>query len=480
MPLDGIIVEGSALANFAHLTGESKPIRKETGDEIASGARLVDSALLLRVTHKAADSTVAKIVRLITKAQSAKPQLEKTFDRFGRMYALSIITFSFIVASCLPFLFDISFLGNEGSLYRALAFLITASPCALILAVPIAYLSTLGACAKKGIVMKGGVVVDALNSCSIIAFDKTGTLTMGELIFDQIVHYTQTKARSDDTLLSYAASLERNAVHPVAKAIVDKAQSMKLKYSPVQEVKVIPGYGVEGKIQTDLGLQPAFVGDVGHAVKRLPSGIGNKMQNQANQLKEQGKIVSALCIENEGYLLSFSDHPRPEISGMLTRLKEKGYRLLMLTGDSLQNASIIAKLVGITEFKADLKPEDKLDMIEELSKKSGLAMCGDGINDAPALKRATCGIAMGQVSSATARAAADVILLHDTIEHLDWLFLKAAKTKKIVKQNLVIALLAIVGGSIPALYGVLPLWLAVIIHEGGTVLVGLNAIRLLK
>jgi len=477
VPLDGVIIEGRSFANFAHLTGESKPIRKEAGDEIASGARVVDSSLLIQVTHKVQDSTVSKIVRLITKAQSAKPKLEKTFDRFGRVYAISIISFSFLVATCFPFLFGISLLGNEGSLYRALAFLITASPCALILAVPIAYLSTLGACAKKGVVMKGGVVVDALNSCSIIAFDKTGTLTMGELVFDACIDYSKTKVHSEEMLLSYAAALERNAVHPVAKAIVERAKKTK---ATVQDVQVIPGYGVRGKIQIAGSTVEAFIGDVGYVAEYLAPETGALMIRDANRAKGKGKIVAGFCIGQDGYLFSFSDHPRPEIANTLSRLKKMGYRLLMLTGDSAQNAAIIAKVVGISEFQADLKPEDKLETIEALSKESGLAMCGDGINDAPALKRASVGIAMGQVSSATARAAADVILLHDTIEHLDWLFIKAQKTKKIVLQNLVIALLAIVGGSIPALYGVLPLWLAVIVHEGGTVLVGLNAIRLLK
>jgi P-type E1-E2 ATPase len=157
-----------------------------------------------------------------------------------------------------------------------------------------------------------------------------------------------------------------------------------------------------------------------------------------------------------------------------------GYKLLMLTGDSKENGLLIAKQVGIDHVEAELKPEDKLRRIEELSQKEGLAMCGDGINDAPALARATVGIAMGQVSSATARQAADAIFLHDTIEQLDWLFEKALQNKKIVAQNLVIALTAIVCGSIPALFGALPLWLAVVVHEGGTVLVGLNALRLLR
>ncbi len=477
VPLDGVVIEGTSDANFAHLTGESVPLRKTVGDEVASGARLIDSSLTLRVTHKSSDSTVSKIVSLITKAQSARPKLEKTFDRFGRVYAASIISFSLFVALTFPSLVGISFLGNEGSIYRALAFLITASPCALILAVPIAYLSSLGVSARKGIVLKGGVVIDALNSCTTIAFDKTGTLTLGELFLDAIIDPFDTKL-SESVVLSYAQSLERNAVHPIAKAIVRTGQEKKVPFVEVQDVQVIAGYGVEGRLRVNDHFEEAFIGDVGHAVGDFKE--KERLFALVSDLQSTGKIVSAFRLKDKLVLLAFSDHPRPKIAKTVASLKEKGFSLLMLTGDSKQNAALISKQVGIERFEGGLKPEDKLSIIENLSEKEGLCMCGDGINDAPALARATVGIAMGGVSSATARAAADVILLHDTIEHLDWLFDKAKQTKRIVRQNLVIALTAIICGSIPALWGVLPLWLAVIVHEGGTVLVGLNAMRLLR
>lgn len=477
VPLDGVVVEGVSEASFAHLTGESVPIRKGKGDEIASGARLIDSSLVVRVTHKSSDSTVSKIVELITKAQSAKPRLEQTFDRFGRAYAISIISFSVLVGLVFPHLLGISYFGTEGSLYRALAFLITASPCALILAVPIAYLSSLGSCARKGIVLKGGVVLDALNQCSIIALDKTGTLTLGELFLDSI-YYPKASALTENSVLASAAALEQNAVHPVAKAVVRTTQEKKLTLGEASAVRVMPGYGVEGTILLDKEPVSAFIGDVEYAFSSLE--CKDELLQEALRLKSLGKIVAGVRLRDEGALLAFSDHPRPEIAKTLAALKQKGFRLLMLTGDSKQNAALIAKQVGIDEFQAELKPEDKLATIEQLSKTAGLAMCGDGINDAPALSRASVGIAMGMVSSATARAAADVILLHDSIEHLDWLFSKARQTKKIVRQNLTIALVAIVCGSIPALWGALPLWLAVIVHEGGTVLVGLNAIRLIR
>lgn len=467
VPLDGVVVDGASWVNMVHLTGESTPVRRQKGDEVPSGATLMEGALTVKVTRTSNDSTVSRIVQLITQAQSQKPVLERWFDRFSRRYALTIITISFLVALLLPLFMELHYLGREGSIYRALAFLITASPCALILAVPIAYLSALGAAAQKGIVLKGGVVFDALNRCSVVAFDKTGTLTLGEL---------RLVSQVSDQVLSYAASLERNAVHPIAKAIVNECQEKAIPFTEVDEIKVIPGYGVQGKIGTEL----AFIGDFTHALTLLSPDAANRLQQQAKQLQTDGKIVAALVVGKNSYLFAFSDQARSGVTRMLLALKKLGRKFTMLTGDHYESAKSLAKQVGIDDFEADLKPEDKLARIEALSATEGLAMVGDGINDAPALARSTVGICMGQVGSATARGAADVILLHDNIELLDWLFAKAEKTRKIVVQNLFIAIVAIIAGSIPALYGVLPLWLAVIVHEGGTVFVGLNALRLLK
>ena len=457
VPLDGIVIEGASSVSLVHLTGESLPVRKLVGDEVPSGARVIDGSLTVQVTHRSQDSTVSRIVQLITQAQSAKPTLERWFDKFSRRYAITIITLFFLFATLFPLIFDMSYLGREGSIYRSLAFLITASPCALILAVPIAYLSALGACAKRGIVLKGGIVLDALEGCSVIAFDKTGTLTLGELVLDSI---------ENDQLLAIAASLERNAVHPIAKAIVRTAQEKGLTYLPVTDIQVIPGYGVEGVLEG----KRVYIGDPQNRVE----------PDLLKSYQRQGKIVACLMVGDEAHLLTFSDHARPGITRMLKALKESGRKLIMLTGDHKESAQRIALQVGLEHFEAELKPEHKLERIEALSDKEGLAMVGDGINDAPALARATVGICMGQVGSATARGAADVILLHDNIELLDWLFEKAKKTRTIVIQNLLIASCAIIAGTIPSLLGVLPLWLAVIVHEGGTVLVGLNAIRLLK
>jgi Cd2+/Zn2+-exporting ATPase len=474
VPLDGIVVEGTSSISVAHITGESAPIRKGPAMEVPSGARVLESSLTIRVTHTSRDSTVSRIVELITHAHERKPKLERWFDKFARVYSISIIALSLGVALSFKPLLEIPFLGNEGSLYRAIAFLITASPCALILAVPIAYLSALGSCAKKGIILKGGVVLDALRQCSVVAFDKTGTLTLGVLSVDAILgqdHYTEKE------VLSFAASLERNALHPIAKAIVKKAEEENIPLKKVDSVQVIAGFGVEGIIDD----KRVFIGDVVRAQEMVgPTQMAFWLREETAKWQERGSVVAALVIEDRAYLLALSDKPRPGVAKMIASLRFLGLKVRMLTGDHYTSAELIARQVGIDTFEAELKPEDKLAQIEVIAKREGLAMCGDGVNDAPALARATVGIAMGQIGSATAKAYADVILLRDSIDLLDWLFEKAYETRKIVGQNVAIALTAIVLGSIPALFGSLPLWLAVIVHEGGTVLVGLNALRLVK
>jgi len=275
-----------------------------------------------------------------------------------------------------------------------------------------------------------------------------------------------------------AASLERNATHPIAKAISKKFEQDTLY--PTSAIRVIPGVGVEGTVTIGAREFPAFIGDVERADTLLEKEAAHKIKKLAAEKNAEGKVTAFFSLHSYGFLLSFTDHPRPQVRDMLTRLKSKGKRLLMLTGDNSQVAEAIAKAVGITEVHANAKPEEKLRTIEELSSKFGLAMVGDGVNDAPALARATVGIAMGQMGSQITQEVADCILLNDNIELLDWLFDKAEKTKKIVRQNVGIALTAILGASVPALMGYVPLWMAVILHEGGTVLVALNATRLLR
>jgi Cd2+/Zn2+-exporting ATPase len=485
VPLDGTVIAGTSSVNLVHLTGENMPVTKKVGDAVPGGGKNLEGALTLHVDNASQDSTVAKIVRLVTEAQEAKPTLQRWFDRLSQTYATTIILLSIFFTFMLPWIFNIPFLGVNGSLYRSLAFLIAASPCALIIALPIAYLSAISASASRGILLKGGIALDALASCHTIAFDKTGTVTLGEL---ECVEIKPLKANNLTRARQVALALEQNTVHPIASAIIKYcAQWNDPPCPPLEKFTSLPGYGLQSEIAFTEGNAIAYIGNPEYVSGKLPDIDSAAVTDAIASFKNAGEAVAILLIEpidstvaSEIYIFRFQDTIRPKMKNTIAALKARGLHSLILTGDHSSSARKIAKEIGIDEFMAELKPEDKLHIISELSKKSHLAMVGDGVNDAPALARATIGICMGKVGSTSAIEAADVVLLHDNIEMLDWLFGIAHQTQRIVKQNVFLASLAIIVASTPALIGIVPLWLAVILHEGGTVLVGLNSLRLLK
>jgi len=474
VPLDGIVIEGASSVNLVHLTGESVPVPKRAGDPIAAGARNLEAALVIEVKRTSSDSTLARIIQLITQAHEAKPRLQRWLDQFGKHYATAIIALTLIFALGLPLVLSMTYLGHEGSVYRALAFLIAASPCALIIATPTAYLSAISACARKGILLKGGITLDALASCSSIAFDKTGTLTTGDLQCTSIESLNLAPMSSDEAL-AIAFGLERQVVHPIATAICKLAQEKKLRPAEIASFKTMPGFGLEGLV----GGQPVAIGLPEHIAAKLPDPLALQVRNWGKS--EQGLVLAVLSIGDAAFLFRFTDQVRIEAPELIRKMKSaNGLRPVMLTGDNEQNAQNVGRFLGIDEIFANLRPEDKLAKVAELSEKAGLAMVGDGINDAPALARATVGISMGRIGSATAVDASDVVLLNDDLHLLSWLFKKSKQTLLIVKQNLTLALAVICLATTPALLGLVPLWVAVILHEGGTVLVGLNSLRLLR
>jgi len=481
VPLDGLVVDGISSVNLAHLTGEHLPITKKLNDTVAAGAENLEGSLTLRITHTSENSTLAHIIQLVTQAQNAKPKLQRWFDKVSKTYAISIITLSSIFALTFPWLFSIPLLGQEGSIYRALAFLIAASPCALIIAIPIAYLSAISTCARKGILLKGGITLDALNQCSIIALDKTGTLTTGNLSLMDIQPLEPDKPHDLSTALSVSLSLEQKVVHPIAKAILQYSKEKGIKPFNLRNFISVPGFGMEATVSIDNKETKAFLGRPQYILSKMDPQRKEKLSSLINKIEKQGELIAVLSLLDQIYWLKFSDTLRPKTKDTLKRLKQKKrWQLVMLTGDHPSSANKVAKELGIDDVFSELTPEDKLEHVSRLSLEKGLAFVGDGINDAPALARATVGICMGKIGSTTAAEAADVVLLHDNLEHLDWLMEKASKTNKIVKQNLFIASLAILIATGPSLAGLIPLWLAVVLHEGGTVLVGLNALKLLR
>jgi Zn2+/Cd2+-exporting ATPase len=481
VPLDGTVLEGSSSVNLVHLTGENLPVTKGPGDEVPSGGMNLEGVLTLIVTHTSSDSTLSQIIKLVIQAQQAKPELQRWFDKLSRTYATSIIAISFVLALVMPLFLNIPYFTFEGSIYRALAFLIAASPCALIIAIPIAYLSAISVCAKNGILLKGGVTLDALATCKVFAFDKTGTLTTGLLKLINVETLDAKAQERTGEALSVAYALERNAVHPIATAITTYAKEQGTKLAKLHQFKSIPGYGLEAKVQTSNGQEFCSIGHVDFVADKLPLEDADALRQVTDEIKKQGGLVAVLLMSADLFVFHFEDTPRPQIKRTLKALREeRNMHLLMLTGDHEESAKKVAREMDIDEYYSDLRPEDKLNKVSNIAQKKGLAMVGDGINDAPALARATVGICMGQVGSTAAVDAADVILLQDNIEQLDWLVKKSHQTQRIVKENLTIATAAIVCASLPALAGFVPLWLAVILHEGGTVIVGLNALRLMR
>jgi heavy metal translocating P-type ATPase len=485
IPLDGEVVQGISSVNLVHLTGENLPVTKKKGDAVPAGGLNMEGTLTLRVTHTSSDSTLAQIIQLVTEAQEARPTLQRWFDRLSRSYALTIILASFLFALSFPLLFNIPFLGPEGSVYRALAFLIAASPCALIIAIPIAYLGAISACASKGILLKGGISLDALASCKAIAFDKTGTLTTGELRcigIEPLLPGDQEKQEA--AAIAYA--LEKNAHHPIAAAITRYGKEQKLAPLAIDAFRALPGYGLEAKVHIKGQESPVYIGKPSFIQSKLPEAQQAALEAKIKQIEEAGDLLAVLFIgsvPSQGasgvYIFRFQDTPRQQVKQVIKELKKRGLEAVMLTGDRAASAKKIADSLDIQRWHADLTPEEKLAHVAKLAPE-GLAMVGDGVNDAPALARATVGICMGRIGSGAAVDAADIILLHDTIQLLDWLIGKAKQTVRIVRQNLTLAAAAILIASIPALAGLVPLWLAVVMHEGGTILVGLNALRLLR
>jgi len=481
VPLDGKVIKGASSVNLVHLTGENMPVTKILGDTVPAGGHNLEGTLTLEVENTSANSTIARIVQLVTQAQEAKPALQRWFDTLSQSYAMTIIALSALVTALLPIFIDIPYLGTEGSLYRGLTFLIAASPCALIIAIPIAYLSAISSCASRGILLKGGIALDALASCKAIAFDKTGTLTLGDLELLGIDVIGDKNHLDEKTALSVANALEINAVHPIAKAITKYSSARDdLAKVTLEDFKSIPGYGLQALASLKDGQANVYIGNPEYVLKSIKTEDVEILNAAIESIKNHGELVALLSIDQNLFLFRFKDIIRPLIKETVAAVKKRGLNLIMLTGDDKNNASQIAKDVGIDEFHANLKPEDKLQAIAELSAKEKFAMIGDGVNDAPALARATVGICMGKVGSTSAIEAADIVLLHDNIEMLDWLLAKAYKTQNVVRQNVLLATFAIIAASIPALAGFIPLWLAVVLHEGGTVLVGLNALRLLK
>lgn len=506
VPVDGEVFQGRSTITIEHLTGEAKPLDRKVGDRIPGGAQNMDGMLIVKATKTWNNSTLSKIVQLTEEAHLNKPKLQRWLDEFGERYSQVVIVLSLAVALFGPSLFKWPFIGTSacrGSIYRALGLMVAASPCALAVA-PLAYATAISSFASKGILLKGGHVLDALASCQTIAFDKTGTLTTGELMCKAIepihghqVRVDKSEASSccaptcEEEALAVAAAMEKGTTHPIGRAVVDHSSGKNLPPVSVENFESLPGRGLYATltgIESETGsgeLLRASLGSIEYIASLCKSEVeSNKIKEAVNASVYGSNFVhAALSVNKKVTLFHFEDKPRPGVTDVIDALKnEANLRVMMLTGDHESSAWRVANSVGIKEVYCNLKPEDKLNQVKHISRDTGggLIMVGDGINDAPALAAATVGIVLAQRASATAIAVADVLLLQDNIYGVPFCIAKARQTTSLVKQSVILALSCIIFASLPSVLGFLPLWLTVLLHEGGTLLVCLNSVRALN
>ncbi len=468
LPLDGVLVEGNSSVDESALTGESVPVDKEPGSEAFAGTLNTFGAFTMRATSGAADSTLARVAELVADAQGSQAPSERFVDRFARVYTPLVFSAALLLA-VVPTL-----LGGEFDtwLYRALALLIVACPCALVISVPVSVVSAIGGAARRGVLIKSGQALEDLGAVSVVALDKTGTLTEGR------PELASTVGLGDGTeagLLGLMAAVERGSEHPLGQAIVRAVVDRGIAVPVAADFEALPGRGAAATVAG----RRLWAGG-----PRLAAEQGATLPDALQAAEERGE-TAVLLGEGRRVLGVFglADQPRPQAAAAVSALRERAgiERLVMLTGDSERVARAVAKRTGVTEWRAGLLPEHKLAAVRELRDSYGpTAMVGDGVNDAPALAGATVGIAMGAAGSDIALESADVALMADDLERLPEALLEARRALRIMRQNVAISLLTKAVFVVLAPLGYVTLVMAVVADMGISLLVTLNGLRLLR
>ena len=471
LAIDGKITQGHSTVDQSPITGESVPVEKEAGDSVFAGSLNGDGSLEVEVTKLASDTTMARVIKMVEEAQSQKSPTQTFTDKFERVLVPAVLTVVVLAAVIPPLL---GWLTWKAAILRALSTLVGASPCALALATPSAVLAGIGQAARHGVLIKGGVHLENLGILSAIALDKTGTITRGKPEVAAI--FTVDMAESE--LLQLAASVEVRSSHPLAQAVVRRAQRENVELAAAGDLENLQGRGVQSTVAGKL----VRIGNLkmfAEAGLRVPSEI----LSQVEEMTGNGQPIMVVGVDQRVVgVIALADEIRAEAVGALTALRAAGIKsIIMLTGDNERVAQKIAQAAGVTEFRADLLPEDKVTVIQELLKIHGqVAMVGDGVNDAPALSHATVGIAMGAGGTDVALETADVALMADDLERLPYAISLSRRSRRIIQQNLLISL-GVIGLLVPCtLLGYAQMGLAILFHEGSTLLVVCNALRLLR
>jgi len=468
IPADGEIVQGESAIDEAPVTGESVPKTKRSGDAVFAGTVNGDGVLRIRVTAAAADNTIARVIKLVEEAQESKAPTERFIDRFARWYTPGVVVVAALVATLPPLAWGADWAAWT---YKGLAILLIGCPCALVISTPAAIAAGLSAGARRGLLMKGGAVLETVGRITAIAFDKTGTLTEGK---PTVTDVTGFGAESPETVLSLAAALETGSSHPLALAILAEAKATKSPLPGCDGAAAVPGKGVSATIGGD----EIFLGSATSAAERATIGATEAALIAARSA--EGKSVSVLVRNGVAAgLIAMRDEPRPDARRGLDALKAAGVAAVMLTGDNRATAEAVATLLGIPP-RADLLPQDKLAIIREMQSRGDfVAKVGDGINDAPALAAADVGIAMGGGTD-VALETADAAILHGRVMDIADMVNLSRHVMGNIRQNITIALGLKVGFLVTTIVGITGLWPAILADTGATVLVTANAMRLLR
>ncbi len=472
IPVDGAVAAGTSTVDQAAVTGESVPVAKQVADEVFAGTVNQENALDVRVTRLASDNTLARIMHMVQEAQSQQSPTQQFTERFTRWFVPAVLAFVTLVVVVPPL---VGFMPLADSFYRGMLLLVAASPCALAIGTPAAVLAGIAQAARNGVLIKGGVHLENLGRVRVMAFDKTGTLTEGRFAVTDIVPLN---GAGEEQVLRLAGAVERQSNHPLAQAVVRAVEERGIATVAAENVQNSAGRGLQGEVEG----QPVRIGSLAYFDTTDGIVVAPGAAGRIEALERQGK--STMLVAAGGRLvgvLALADRPRAGIALVLRQLQTLGFRkLVMLTGDNQEAAERIGAEVGVTDVRAGLLPEDKLAAIEALKREHGsLAMTGDGVNDAPALATATVGIAMGGAGTAVALETADIALMADDLGKLPFAVGLSRASRRIIVQNLVIALGVIALLILTSVLGIIQLSGAVILHEGSTILVVLNALRLL-
>ena len=484
--LDSIIIEGASAIDQSSLTGESMPVSKKVGDPVFAGTINQTGGLEVRVTKLAKDSTIEKLVRMVEEAQTEKADTQRFLDRAEQFYAAGVILFT-IGLIVVPILFLKE--PFHAAFYRAMTVMVVASPCALIISTPASILSAIGGAARRGVLFKGGVHLERAATVKVVAFDKTGTLTEGKpRVTDMIVDGRVVNFRSNPdapalALLQLAAAVEAKSEHPLAQAIVTESKQRGLAQVECAAFQSSSGKGASGLVNG----RRIGVGNARYFAARnilIPDGFARQIATLQDEGKTSviiGDIDEATGSAQLLGAIAIADVLRADAVSVVRQLKANGIEsVVMLTGDNTRVAQAIAKQAGVDGFHADLLPEDKVRVIKELKEIGPVAMIGDGVNDAPALATATVGVAMGAAGTDVAMETADVVLMSNNLQNIVFALALSRHARRVIYQNLAFALAVIIVLIISALGFSLLLPIGVVAHEGSTVLVCLNGLRMLS